>query len=188
MNNITQTLKVILLAIIISFGASYAFAWVAPSLPPTGGNSAAPLNTSSNDQIKNGNLFLNALGITNSASGALNVAGGAVFGGDVVANSGITLGGVTRTVWPSDGGVADWNTIINKPIGFSDNVDDVRAGGGFKVEGVCSSGDYYNTCAVPNPATGSCTCPTGFTTLNLYQGYCGPRDGLPAEGGYICFK
>ena len=75
MNNITQTLKVILLAIIISFGISYAFAWVAPTGIPTTGNIEAPLNTSIDEQTKNGNLWLNSLGVSSTAPNALSVLG-----------------------------------------------------------------------------------------------------------------
>lgn len=190
MNNITQSIKVILLAIVLSFGISYVFAWAPPTVAPTGGNSLSPLNTSNSDQVKNGNLFLNALGITNTAPNALSVLGGGYFGGDIeVANgSGITLGGVKKTVWPIDGGAADWNTMINKPAGFVDNVDNNSSGGGFRVDGKCGSGDYYNTCGVSNPATGSCSCPAGFTSININKGYCGAQSGLPAQGGYLCFK
>lgn len=190
MNNITQSIKVILLAVIFSFGISYAFAWVSPTVAPTGGNSAAPLNTSNNDQTKNGNLFLNALGITNTAPNALSVLGGGYFGGDIeVANgSGITLGGVRNTTWPSGSSTADWNTMVNRPAGFADNIDNNSSGGAFKVDGTCSSGDYFSKCATANPATGSCTCPAGFTSLNIYKGTCNAQSGLPPEGGYICFK
>lgn len=37
-----------------------------------------------------------------------------------------TLGGVKKTVWPGSG-AADWNTMLNKPADFADNVDDVGA-------------------------------------------------------------
>lgn len=191
MNTITQSLKIILLAVVLSLGISHAFAWVSPTVAPTGGNdSMAPLNTSNNDQVKNGNLFLNALGVTNTAPNALSVLGGGYFGGDIeVANgSGITLGGVKKTVWPSGSATADWNTITNRPAGFADNVDNNSFGGGFKVDGTCSSGDYFAVCATVNPATGSCTCPAGFTSLNVHDGTCNALSGLPPEGGYICFK
>lgn len=84
MKNIAQSLKVVFLAIILSFGISYVFAWASPTVAPTGGNdSMAPLNTSLLPQTKSGNLTLNALGITNTSAGALNVLGGGYFGGNV---------------------------------------------------------------------------------------------------------
>lgn len=58
MNNITQSIKVILLATVLSFGISYVFAWAPPTVAPTGGNSLAPLNTGSTNQAKDGTLVL----------------------------------------------------------------------------------------------------------------------------------
>ncbi|MFZ2303949.1 MAG: hypothetical protein WAV98_04155, partial [Minisyncoccia bacterium] len=49
---ILSVLKVSALAVILSFGMSYAFAWTAPTVAPPGGNVPAPLNTSSTSQYK----------------------------------------------------------------------------------------------------------------------------------------
>jgi len=58
MHNLTQSLKIIALAVVLSFGVSYVFAWTAPTLPPPDGNSTAPLNTSAVNQTKDGTLTL----------------------------------------------------------------------------------------------------------------------------------
>lgn len=102
MTNITQSLKVILLAIVLSFGISYVFAWAPPTSAPTGGNdSMAPLNTSLLPQTKGGNLTLNALGITNTAATALSIAGGISFS---PGSSGITFpDGTIQATAPSVG-------------------------------------------------------------------------------------
>lgn len=46
------------LAIALSLGMSYVYAWTAPTVAPTGGNAAAPINVSSTPQVKNGSLTL----------------------------------------------------------------------------------------------------------------------------------
>lgn len=59
MKNIIQSLKVITLGLILAVGLSYALAWTAPTANPPGGNVSAPINVSSNAQIKSGTLQVN---------------------------------------------------------------------------------------------------------------------------------
>ena len=51
-----SVLKVSTLAIVLSFGLSYALAWTAPTATPPTGNVSAPINTGSTDQTKAGDL------------------------------------------------------------------------------------------------------------------------------------
>lgn len=53
---IFNALKITALAITLSFGISYVYAWTAPTVSPTGGNVSAPINTSTTAQIKTGSL------------------------------------------------------------------------------------------------------------------------------------
>lgn len=63
MKNITQSFKTIVLALVLALGVSYvSAAWTVPTLAPTGGNVASPLNTSVNDQSKGGTLTLSKTG------------------------------------------------------------------------------------------------------------------------------
>lgn len=76
-NQLLNATKVITLAVILSFGLSYAIAWTAPAATPPGGNVDAPINTGSTAQTKAGNLTvsgldLNAGSITNIWSIAAN--------------------------------------------------------------------------------------------------------------------
>lgn len=61
---IFNALKITALAIALSFGMSYALAWTAPTVVPTGGNVSAPLNTGDTIQTKAG-----ALNLVNSSMG-----------------------------------------------------------------------------------------------------------------------
>ncbi len=60
MKNILQTTKIIALALVLSLGLSYVYAWTAPTQSPPAGNTAAPLNTGTTDQVKDGGLSVNA--------------------------------------------------------------------------------------------------------------------------------
>lgn len=76
-----QTIKIVFLALILSFSFSYVFAqWVGPTGSPPSGNTPAPINVGTSDQTKTGGLLtIFDLWIDSS----LGVTGGAVFGGNV---------------------------------------------------------------------------------------------------------
>ncbi|MDD5152610.1 MAG: hypothetical protein PHS95_01250, partial [Candidatus Pacebacteria bacterium] len=56
MKNILQTTKIITLAVFLTLGLSYVYAWTAPTQTAPTGNVSAPLNTSGTDQTKLGSL------------------------------------------------------------------------------------------------------------------------------------
>ncbi|KKU81135.1 MAG: hypothetical protein UY07_C0025G0006 [Parcubacteria group bacterium GW2011_GWA1_47_8] len=72
-NTLVQTVKVIVLATILSLGLSYAYAWTAPNAAPPGGNVGAPINTGNSPQKKAGNLTLDN---TLFVGGLLTASGG----------------------------------------------------------------------------------------------------------------
>lgn len=84
-NEIWQSTKLILLALILSVGVSYVFAWTGPTATAPNGNTPAPINVSATSQVKSGGL-----GVTN-----------------LVADS-LCLGINCITSWPSGG--AGWTT------------------------------------------------------------------------------
>lgn len=53
---IFNSLKVVTLAVVLSFGLSFVYAWTAPTQSPPAGNVSAPINTSATEQIKAGGL------------------------------------------------------------------------------------------------------------------------------------
>ncbi|MCK4386991.1 MAG: hypothetical protein KAV41_02835 [Candidatus Pacebacteria bacterium] len=57
-HHISQTLKIISLALILTTGFSIALAWTGPTAAPPGNNTDEPLNTSNNWQTKYGYLSL----------------------------------------------------------------------------------------------------------------------------------
>lgn len=56
MKNITQSIKIITIALVLSVSIAYVSAWTAPTATPPGGNVSAPLNTSNASQYKDGAL------------------------------------------------------------------------------------------------------------------------------------
>jgi len=70
---ITQTLKIIILAGILSLGLGFVQAWTGPTVAPTGGNTEAPINIGTVTQIKLGDFW----------AGSLATEGGGYFGGNV---------------------------------------------------------------------------------------------------------
>ncbi|GMQ95199.1 MAG: hypothetical protein BMS9Abin13_311 [Patescibacteria group bacterium] len=61
-HSLINTLKLLIGALILSFGISYVYAWVGPTQTPPNGNVLAPVNIADTSQIKEGNLTLNSLG------------------------------------------------------------------------------------------------------------------------------
>ncbi|GEM_PF-3458449 len=74
MRSILQPLKTIILALLLAFSVSYVFAaWSGPTATPPDGNTDAPVNVGTTDQIKDAGLGVNAL----------SVFGGGFFSGNV---------------------------------------------------------------------------------------------------------
>lgn len=67
---IFSAIKVTLLALVLSFGLSYVYAWTAPTQQPPAGNVSAPINTSLSDQIKAGDICTTKGGSTKCLSSA----------------------------------------------------------------------------------------------------------------------
>ncbi len=120
--------KTVFLAIVLSLGLSYVYAWTAPTERPPDGNTAAPINTSANAQTKTGTLSVTDIGINGNfidtittipetpAGGAAAIAGNKWPNFADVAGNAARLGGLL----PSDilsadttgtGGTAQ-NTLI----------------------------------------------------------------------------
>lgn len=55
-HNIINAIKVSVLAVVLSFGLSYALAWTAPASTPPAGNAGEPINTSATAQTKSGSF------------------------------------------------------------------------------------------------------------------------------------
>ena len=68
----SNTLKILIVAIVLSFGISAVYAWTGPTQAPPNGNTSAPVNIGTTAQVKNGGLGVGAF-----------IADSAVFNGNV---------------------------------------------------------------------------------------------------------
>jgi len=112
--DITQTLKVIILALILTVGINYAFAqwvWTAPTATPPNGNTAAPLNVTVDGQIKSGGLTLGA--------------GGGVLDGLIIKNGNLQIQNGNLLLSPG----TNWVGIGIQPTRALDVKGDVRLRG-----------------------------------------------------------
>ncbi|MDO8604466.1 MAG: hypothetical protein Q7K40_03675 [bacterium] len=159
---IFQTVKVILLATVLSFGLSYVYAWTAPTATPPSGNVSAPLNTSATAQTKAGALTVAGL---NAGSGAISTTG-SVTGWDIVANS-ITAGSITTT------GNATVNDMYISSIGkYASELYPISLFGGQHTITQCSSlGGIVADDGIGNKLckiTGT-SCPSGWTKYSNWS-------------------
>ncbi|MBX4215629.1 hypothetical protein KW797_01630 [Candidatus Parcubacteria bacterium] len=74
--NLPSLLKPLLLAIVLSLGVSYVYAWTGPTATPPAENTPPPLNVGSVSQVKTGGIWAGSLG----ADGALQVNGPGGYG------------------------------------------------------------------------------------------------------------
>lgn len=123
-NQLLNATKVVMLAVILSFGLSYAIAWTAPATTPPGGNVDAPINTGSTAQTKAGNLTVSGLDL--NAGSITNI-------WSIAANS-ISAGTITLT------GTATVNDVYITSIGkYASELYPVPLVGGLHTVSQCSS-------------------------------------------------
>ena len=94
-----QSAKLLALALFLSLGVSYAFAWTGPTSAPPGTNTPAPLNVGATSQVKVGDLGVSALTAASTTVSGNMTAGSITSSGDVkISGSGkITTNGSNST-------------------------------------------------------------------------------------------
>ncbi|OIP65225.1 MAG: hypothetical protein COV32_02800 [Candidatus Yonathbacteria bacterium CG10_big_fil_rev_8_21_14_0_10_43_136] len=144
-HNITNAIKVSALAVILSLGLSFVYAWTAPTNQPPAGNVSAPINTSATAQTKAGdfsvggllsgvNATFNRLGIGAPADPliALNVAG-------TIKTTGFQLStgsGVGKVLTSDSSGNTSWTDPVQATGG--------SGGGGFLEEVIYKTPGTYD--------------------------------------------
>ncbi|MDP3957915.1 MAG: hypothetical protein Q8Q36_00440 [bacterium] len=63
-----QSLKTLVIALILSIGVSQVFAWTGPTATAPGGNASAPVNVGATAQTKSGGLTVGSLGMTGTTA------------------------------------------------------------------------------------------------------------------------
>ena len=137
--DIIQSVKMLIVAVVVLIGANALYAWTSPASNPPGGNTPAPLNVGPVAQAKSGNLKVGSA--SSAPTQALEVVGNAIIGNNayilsrvyaptfydqdntnyyldpsgVSVFNAINLGGVTRNTWPT-GGTLSVTTVTQGPI------------------------------------------------------------------------
>ena len=164
---ITQSLKVIALALALSIGISYVSAWTAPTATPPSNNVSAPVNVSSNAQLKTGDfsawtLISNSV-ITNALRIPTGASAGKVLTADASGNATWQAGtpgpqGPAGAAGPA-GATGPQGPAGTVPSGELCGVDSWHTGdsGG----GLPGYGSAYTSCM--GAARG--TCPAGYSRI-----------------------
>jgi len=157
--DIIKTLKIVSLALVITLGINYIYAWTGPTATPPGNNTATPINAGPVNQVKvtgtgtgnNGGLSLGVLTVQGKSlfQDTIQIAGGTPADGYVLTATD-NLGNAT---WEEAGG-----SVAPTPAGL--------VLGGFYYEGSqCSFGSKWGNAT----STGnSCGCASGLPELSGY--------------------
>ena len=133
MTNLPQALKIIILAVILSIGVTYVYAWTGPTLTAPNGNVSAPINVGATSQAKAGGL-----GVTNFLADSVTV--GSTVNSSSITSPQFCIGSSCITAW---GGPSSSSGVIlsairyytstqtwTKPANLSYIVVEVWGGGG----------------------------------------------------------
>ncbi len=139
----TQTLKILLAAVVLSLGITYVYAWTTPTVAPPGGNTPAPLDVGTTTQSKLGQLVIN----TNTNS---PYAQGLVVSGDIITDGTIK---VADTLTPT-GKAGDSCSGYAGIIKFTDG-NLLACAGNNKWQGLTNVTNTVTTTTTPPPTTAS---------------------------------
>lgn len=137
---IFSSLRITALAIVLSFGVSYVYAWVAPTVTPTGGNRPEPINVSATAQTKSGGLTVGSITAPQHCIGASCI-----------------------TSWPAGGGGSGTLTSLSAGTGITLSPNPITTTGTIsantsvvqsRVTGTCPTGSSINAIA----SGGTVTC------------------------------
>jgi hypothetical protein len=154
-------LKQLLLAALGLGFVAVAGAWTRPAQTPPAGNTAAPLNVSPTAQSKSGVLGVGGLGVFGRAS--ISSAAGYSLPGNVQ----LGVNGAVAAAAYCDAQGQNCTTSVGsavipgtEPAGPTASESDF--GGSWR-------SSPYGGCAEANWRTGSCSCPAGYASVNIYS-------------------
>lgn len=205
---IFSAIKVSALALALSFGLSFVYAWTAPTQNPPAGNVSAPINTSATAQTKAGGLTVGGLtlpaGSTITGGGANSTYGSLTVNGSKNGWYGLNFPGAgTLMMHPSYSGFYNssdnsWRWYVDNAGNSYSNADvcgfirgawtclsQMSQGGVVKYGGGYLMNSKNGTCQwSSNIATGACTCPVGYTAR--LSSYSVETSGAWYASGYTC--
>ncbi len=147
-HNIISALKITTLALVLSFGLSYVYAWTAPTVPPPNGNVSAPINTSATAQTKAGDFTVGGLlsGV-NATFSKLGI--GAAVDQSVALN---VAGTIKTTGLQLATGAGSGKVLTSDSLGNTSWTDPIQAtggSGGFMEEALYTTPGTYNFVVPP---------------------------------------
>lgn len=209
MHKYSQVLKVSMLALVLSFGLSYVYAWTAPTQSPPNGNVSAPINTSAVSQTKSGDIAINnathfldtgtvipetpASGMTGAGAVALN--GWPNFA-DVSANT-LRLNGMTSSEVMDSLSAQTGSGGMSMFINFGDTTCPTAAGWTVArtgvVTGLTVGGQYAMSIEGSPSALITTVCmgaarTTGGTAGSIYNGTAFISGGTSAYSCAVCVR
>ncbi len=175
--NAAQVAKIIAIATVLSFGLSYVYAWTAPTVSPPGGNTAAPINTSTTAQVKDGGLSVNAF----SAFANAYIAGNLMVG-TTTAPRNLEVNGDGQISGVLSSGKVQIVDVVTENTACTPDGLVARDSGGLLLS--CQSKVWKKA------AGGSAGTVTVRTSIGFVSGYAAISSCLPTEtvvgGGGIC--
>jgi hypothetical protein len=179
-----NNLTVITATLIVASIVVYAQTWMAPTASPPGGNTAAPINVGSSNQVKLGGLGTGPLAVFGNAivSGDLDVSGFYKSNG----KSGVTRqcpAGQTLTGLETAAGIVTGGSCAASGGGDTGVLGSFGGMYAYTWHGPNCTGGVYGSS--PNAVTGGYSCPAGFSVGSIcYYG----ASGVPSMTVYYCFK
>lgn len=141
-----QSAKVLAVALFLSMGVQYAFAWTGPTATPPSGNTSAPINVSATSQIKSGGLWVGSLGAD----------GGGYFGGIIESTSGgVKFPDGTIQTTAATGGAIVGSNVYSCPV-LSWNNCRFYCNGQLQLASTCRMGGP-NNCGIGGTYDAACT-------------------------------
>jgi hypothetical protein len=188
-NNITTNSRAIIISAFFIASTSFVLAWTGPTSVPPNGNTPAPVNVALNTQSKLGQLFVNT-DLSNPYTVGLSVFGQSVFNGKVKIVDGSE--GVGKVLTSDANGLATWQALAGS-IGSSTTGTGYAFGGIYMVNEENDAPTFtFNLCRYPNAITGSCSCPSGYTSARFWD-WVVPNQGYYKNPGtgvahlYMCY-
>lgn len=184
MHKIINATKTIILALVLSFGLSYVYAWTAPTSNPPAGNVSAPINTSATLQQKSGDFTVsNFIANTMTIGGTINA--------NAITAPQFCIGASCISAWSAVGGSGTVTslsagtgiTLTPNPITTTGTISANTAVIQSRVSGSCAIGQAITAIAADGTVT--CKAATGTQASSAWSDFVGRRTTAQNIYGWV---